>query len=309
MTKLTNGDVTLDQDQYISTLRPITHDELTGAPADSPATTTVAGLFTSLRGAIAYTALTQDWIKVYIVGLQRIQHPKNIEVRRLNALTRKLRAEPKKLVYPAMTCQRSIDIHTDAGYRRMTGEDDETKGYGLRGANIIRRGKTKDGKPAIHLLDSVCKSHRLKIRSSYSAELLSSAHCYEDAYPTLITLHELDQGVVTTEKLKNIREQGGLKIEVTLTIDAESVYKSLTSKDIKVPTEKTLIGQIAWLREMIDLGLIHNVRWCDTRDMTADGHTKGSIDRRLLLQLMDGHHEFKYDVKTHTPYRPHLRTM
>ena len=109
-----------------------------------------------------------------------------------------------------------------------------------------------------------------------------------------MTLHELEHGVMTPEQLKRLREQGGLKLEVTLTIDAESVYKSLTSKDLKVPTEKTLIGQVAWLREMIDLDLIHNVCWCDTRDMTADGHTKGAIDRQLLLQLTDGRHNFKY---------------
>ena len=83
-------------------------------------------------------------------------------------------------------------------------------------------------------------------------------------------------------------EIGGLSISVTLTIDAESVFKSLPSKDLKKPTECTLLGHISWIRQMTDRGIVQSVQWCDTRDMTADGHTKGSIDRDLLLQAMSG---------------------
>ena len=102
--KLANGDVQLDQDEYIKTLRPITTSELTGAPAEAYATKFVTGQFISLRGAIAYTVLTQSWIQVHVVALQRIQQPTNLDVRRLNAITRKLQKELLKLVFPAMTC-------------------------------------------------------------------------------------------------------------------------------------------------------------------------------------------------------------
>lgn len=119
----------------------------------------------------------------------------------------------------------------------MTGEDDEVKGYGPRGMNVIRRGKRPNGKPAVHLIDAICKSHRPKIQSSYSSETLAATHGYEDAFPTIVTLHELHAGVLTPAELKHIREHGGLTITVTLTSDAESVYKSLTSKDLHVPTE------------------------------------------------------------------------
>merc|ERR1712159_948679 len=97
--------------------RPIIHAELTGADPATSATKDVTDLFVSLRGAIAYTTLTQAWIQVYIVALQRIQTPTNLEVRRLNALTRKLQKEPKKLVFPSMTCGNVLDLHTDSGYR------------------------------------------------------------------------------------------------------------------------------------------------------------------------------------------------
>ena len=109
------------------------------------------------------------------------------------------------------------------------------------------------------------------------------------------------EGVLTPEQLKSIREQGGLALEVTLTTDAESVYKSLTSRDLSVPTERTLLGHVSWIRELLQLGIVKTIRWCDTRDMTADGHTKGCIDRKLLLQVMSGMQKFQHAVKEHTP--------
>ena len=45
------------------------------------------------------------------------------------------------------------------------------------------------------------------------------------------------------------------------------------------------------------------IQWCDTRDMVADGHTKGSIDRQLLLELMQGRQSYKHEVKSKIPYR------
>ena len=122
-------------------------------------------------------------------------------------------------------------------------------------------------------------------------------------YPTLITLHELKDGALTPRQLKNIRELGGLKLYVSITVDAESVYKSLVSTDLKTPTEKTLLGHISWIRELLELGIIQSVQWCDTRDMTADGHTKGVIDRFLLLELMQGKQKYIHDIKRYTPHR------
>ena len=77
--------------------------------------------------------------------------------------------------------------------------------------------------------------------------------------------------------------------------------KSPTSRDLKVPTEKTLLGHIAWIREMLHIGVLTNVQWCDTRDMAADGHTKGSIDRGLILKVTGGHQKHMRDNNDYTP--------
>ena len=301
-TMLDSHDVTMDQDAYISTLRPIVHVELTGATAEHEATKNVADLFVSLRGALAYTTLTQAWIQVYIVALQRVQKPTNLDCRRLNAITRKLQKEPKKLIFASMQCQGHCDLHTDSGYRRIEAVDD-VKGYGMRGLTLLRRGIKPNKESVVHLIDSVCKSHRLTIRSSYGAEMLAASHGYDDAFPTLVTLVELKNGVLRPEELKKYREEGGLALKVFLTTDAESVFKSLTSRDLKTPAEKTLLGHVCWIRELLQLQLIESIQWCDTRDMTADGHTKGCIERELLLELMEGRQTYKHEVKTYTPHR------
>eukprot|EP00959_Pyramimonas_sp_CCMP1952_P224351 4691296-Pyramimonas_sp.AAC.1 len=67
---------------------------------------------------------------VYVVSLQRVQEPTDIQVRRLNAITRKLQACPNKIVYQAMTPTGEVDRHSDSGYRRLSGDaDDDVKDY------------------------------------------------------------------------------------------------------------------------------------------------------------------------------------
>eukprot|EP00959_Pyramimonas_sp_CCMP1952_P413729 8668957-Pyramimonas_sp.AAC.1 len=83
-----------------------------------------------------------------------------------------------------MTPTGEVDLRSDSGYRRLSGDaDDDVKGYGIRGANLLRRGNTSSGKPVAHLIDA--QSHRLQARSSYSTETLAAAHNSEDCYPTI----------------------------------------------------------------------------------------------------------------------------
>eukprot|EP00959_Pyramimonas_sp_CCMP1952_P191386 4001735-Pyramimonas_sp.AAC.1 len=91
-----------------------------------------------------------------------------------------------------------VDLHSDSGHRRPSGDaDDDVKGYGARGANLLRRGNTPSGKPVVHLIDARCKSQRLQVRSSYSVETLAAAHYLQDCYRTIVTLHEFHAGPLT----------------------------------------------------------------------------------------------------------------
>ena len=107
-----------------------------------------------------------------------------------------------------------------------------------RGNTTVDEGDTTRNE-VIHLLESLCKSHRLTIRSSYGAETIAASHGFDASYPTLITLAELRYGVLRPEQLKLYREAGGLALKVILTTDAESVFKTIASRDLKTPAEKT----------------------------------------------------------------------
>ena len=65
-------------------MRPIVHPELTGAKPEDKATKPVADQFVSLRGALAYATITQAWIQVYVVSLQRVI---DLPILMLDALT------------------------------------------------------------------------------------------------------------------------------------------------------------------------------------------------------------------------------
>eukprot|EP00959_Pyramimonas_sp_CCMP1952_P371061 7770951-Pyramimonas_sp.AAC.1 len=71
---------------------------------------------------------------------------------------------------------------------------------------------------------------------------------------------------------------GGLRIKVTWTTDAESVFKSLSRKGVYTLGTHQLdtTDDGARCRALCTV--------CDIRDMTADGHTKGGIDIYMLLQ-------------------------
>eukprot|EP00959_Pyramimonas_sp_CCMP1952_P096753 2022533-Pyramimonas_sp.AAC.1 len=62
-----------------------------------------------------------------------------------------------------MTPTGEVDLHSDSSYRRLSGDADvEVKGYGIRGASLLRRRSTPSDKPAVHLMDAHCKSRRLQ---------------------------------------------------------------------------------------------------------------------------------------------------
>eukprot|EP00435_Cladocopium_sp_Y103_P042058 s696_g11.t1 len=69
-----SGTIVLDQNEYIAALKTLHHPDITGKPSDELCSEAVKKLFWSLLGAVAYTLLTQHWIAIYIIALQRQTH-------------------------------------------------------------------------------------------------------------------------------------------------------------------------------------------------------------------------------------------
>ena len=157
------------------------------------------------------------------------------------------------------------------------------------------------GRKVWHLLDSVCRSHKLVTRNTFSSELLAVVAAADDLMPLALTLHEVTAGPSPPDATRKLREDGSCSFGTILTTDSMSLWSAIAATTVKVPTEKHLAVYLFWLRQQLDTRSISVLRWSDTRDMTADCHTKGSVDRQAILNLMRGLFSFAHAVKDFTP--------
>ena len=185
----------------------------------------------------------------------------------------------------------------DAAYKK---EDDT--GHALRGSLYCRvalpspRGREaiqprRGCKEIAHLLDYACKSERHVTRSTFSAELFSACDTADHGLLLATIMHQIQTGACTVTRARELREDGGWAVQMILAVDAMSVFAAATATQIKIPAlplEKSQLSHVQYLRELLDRNVLDSMWWLDTRDMIADGLTKGAVDREALHQLMDG---------------------
>ena len=299
-TRLSDGSVQLDQDEYIEAMKPIRHPELTGRESNAACTQEVHGMFQSLLGAVAYALLSQSWASVFVIALQRrTSNPQNIHVRRLNMLLAAMQRLKAKVKFPSMKCCRKLLIFSDASFDK----ESESKGYGMRGSVYLRLG-LKDGRDVCHLIDAQSQSLKLVTRSTFASETLAAVGTTDGLTPLMYTLEEMIRGVVDPSRARQLREQGGFTFDNELCVDAMNLYCALSAQYPKMPAEKTLYTHIAWVRDLLKAGIVRAVSWVDTRDMLADALTKGKIDRQAILSAMSGLWKLEFDRKTYRPSKP-----
>ena len=299
-TRLSDGSVQLDQDEYIEAMKPIRHPELTGRESNAACTQEVHGMFQSLLGAVAYALLSQSWASVFVIALQRrTSNPQNIHVRRLNMLLAAMQRLKAKVKFPSMKCCRKLLIFSDASFDK----ESESKGYGMRGSVYLRLG-LKDGRDVCHLIDAQSQSLKLVTRSTFASETLAAVGTADGLTPLMYTLEEMIRGVVDPSRARQLREQGGFTFDNELCVDALNLYYALSAQYPKMPAEKTLYTHIAWVRDLLKAGIVRAVSWVDTRDMLADALTKGKIDRQAILSAMSGLWKLEFDRKTYRPSKP-----
>ena len=91
--------------------------------------------------------------------------------------------------------------------------------------------------------------------------------------PLLVTFEELTRGPRSLTESKRLREEGGWCYKSLLVTDSMSLFQAVLAMKAKIPSEKSTVLHLFWLRELIRKQIVSGIRWCDTRDMTADGHT------------------------------------
>ena len=117
--RLPNGDIVLDQINYINGLGQIRSEHVKRSTANDPCNAADHQQFRSLLGALAYATITQTWSVVYIAALQRVAAaPKNEHVMRLNKLVRLVKAQGAEIVFKYMTCLHKLVVHSDSSFRK-----------------------------------------------------------------------------------------------------------------------------------------------------------------------------------------------
>ena len=76
-------------------------------------------------------------------------------------------------------------------------------------------------------------------------------------------------------------------------------------------SRKNILIHLLWLKDKLENNVVNSLIWCDTRDMTADGHTKGKIPRTLIHEIMNGtltinHPREILTLRKHAEIDPHL---
>ena len=186
------------------------------------------------------------------------------------------------------------------GDRAFKRDDDDNMGHAMKGAAfmLVGAGSGDLQSGPTQLLEYFSRKQRHVCRSTYAAELFGLTETADLCLHMSSALFELAHGPQSTDVLRKIRE-GALQPPVPLMVitDADSVFRSVTSQQVKAPAEKSLLIHLQWLREFLDRKTLSCIAWCDTRSMVADALTKGSVDRTLLQGVMQGHLEIAHAVK------------
>ena len=236
---------------------------------------------------------------MYVVALQRCQENNTTvaHVRDLNTIIRRLQTSPQKLSYGKLAPDTTFVCVTDAAFKK---EDDT--GHALKGTLLLRVPAGKLAASSCHVIDFQTKRIRFVTRSTFAAELFSVCDACDHSILLRQIAHEITHGPLSGEDARRLREgklQSSVLIDVV--IDAMSVYAAITATHIKIPSEKSLLSHVQYVRELLDYRTIHSIYWQDTRDLVADALTKGSCSRDNLCACMNGSLGMSHEVKQWKP--------
>jgi len=142
---------------------------------------------------------------------------------------------------------------------------------------------TTQKETVVHVLDWTCKNQRHVTRNTFAAELLSGGDAVDQGMLLSQLLTETTHGQMSATEARNQRLSGGYEVPQVLYLDAMSVFAVVTVVFIKALMEKSLLCHIQFLRDLLDHSVLAAIVWLDTRDMWADGLTKGAVQRDVYV--------------------------
>ena len=278
------------QNHYVKALKPIPMASVPRAHDNEPAAVYLVGLFMSLLGAVGWTTGGRTDHCVYVSALQRhLKAPLNIHVRMLNTLVAYLKSHPTTMVFRCLRQPLMITTAADSAYRRDT-KDGVQDGLAMKGAIFALVSKQLDGGPGgeLNLIDWFSRKQRHVTTNTWSSEAFAVTSAADFLMIVGSMFHEVDRGVQTSaEVLMKLREDGGYSLPLSVCTDGMSLLTAVQNVVAKVPTEASTLHHVQWLQQLLRRRVLHALYWVDTRDMIADGMTKGSVPRQALRTLQE----------------------
>ena len=186
----------------------------------------------------------------------------------------------------------TVKVISDSAFKGET-----ATALAMRGA-IICVGTWEDNTMSglLHILEFYSSRQKRVTRSTLGAETRGLADATDIGKVITVALTEIEGQPLTTVQARDLELSGFTHVRMEAGTDARSLFDALKSEDSRTPTEVSMLYDLAALRESLVVKRIHRLWWIDTRDMVADGLTKGVIARDAMINFsMTGqwkcHHE------------------
>ena len=272
------------QNHYVDQLHPINTSMIDKTDESIAITGMAYTLFRSLLGAMQWLLQTRGDIVPYVGCLQRYaQVPTVKHVVMINRVLRWCKHNKTGILYSFIPGNLAMAVIADSAYKC---EPEDTDCLALRGFIIALLGRNLDGSYSLHILEIIGSKHKLVTRSTFAAELRNAIDAVDTGLKINGAIHEQLVGVVSPSEMANLKENGGFITPVMLFLDAKSVCDAIES-DNDNSADKSMIFHVKALRHMFMTGQLASSTWLDTRDMLADGLTKGKIDRHALMRALN----------------------
>ena len=298
----TDGCVYAHQTKYAEQLKPMPLEKLKEVQDETLVDAAHASMYISLRGGVAWLVLTRSDISVYVQALQRrAQTPRKEDCKRLNVVARFVKRRPRGLRYRKFHngIPQALICFSDAAFKALV---EESSGLALRGCCILfaetAENELTTGEGLCHMIEFVCRRQRRVVRSTYSAELNGLIDSIETAILVQILFHQIWHGCdQSVAMMAQLQEEGKLEPAIKGAVDAKAVFDSIRASDVCEPAESSLKLHLLAVRDKLLQGILRQLFWVDTRDMLADGLTKGSVNRSALqLAQEDGRFKLQHNV-------------
>ena len=277
----TDGSYLLHQNHFATRMPDV---DLAGVDLSVPTTLldeTLAALFLSGLGSLAWLVQTRMDVAVYIQALQRnAKRPTVAHLARLRAVIRWCKRKPSYLRYCFLATEWfKVLVCNDAAFRR-----EDSSGLAMRGS-IIAWSEDRGTNPSCfcNTIDFFSRKQRRIVRSTFGADTNAAADGIEVGRLVAYALAEIVMPNLTASSLVDMDEAGTLPFRLQLITDCKSLFDNLRCEETAIPTEQSLIMLLLQIKEGLRTGTIQSIVWADTRDLIADGLTKGSIARAALL--------------------------